>query len=374
MSAPRQEVLTMVRMSNISRSRHARAFTLVEILFSILILGVLMGLLFVAFRSTRKFATSVADRDAVATIKMGVSRFIDECGFAPPLIRDQAQNQPRTVFSDGSGLMRFSVYNFSMDETANADLVLLRPAALAQPSDVNPFLDRRFSERTLAVYIAGACDVPGKPGDADARAKELPIDGVMGPGFYKARPDGSFEVPADVRKGGAATTARGAGSKFDSLIDLSKKYLSLYSYARDPQHLSANDPVDGDNGADAGKLRWVEVRDSRKIPVRYYRWINGGQYSQGARTIYDVRTIDDLRLPPIVGRKGSNFPGTPQDRDTEQNPELRSATWAIVAAGPDGAFGDEPLPLLARRLGITITDERKTRIDAEKDNVVEVGK
>lgn len=374
MSAPRQEVLTMVRTSNISRSGSARAFTLVEILFSILILGILMGLLFVAFRSTRKFASSVADRDAVATIKMGVSRFVDECGFAPPLIRDQAQNQTRTVVSDGSGLMRFSVYNFSMDAAANADLTLLRPATLAQPSDINPFLDRRFSERTLAVYIAGACDVPGKPGDADPRAKELPIDGVSGPGFYKARIDGSFEVPADVRKGGAATTARGAGSKFESLIDLSKKYLTLYSYARDPLHVSANDPVDGDNGADAGKLRWVEVRDSRKVPVRFYRWINGGQYAQGAQTIYDVRTIDDLRLPPIVGRKGSSFPGTPQDRDTEKNPELRGATWAIVAAGPDGAFGDEPLPVLAKRLGVTITDERKVRIDAEKDNVVEVGK
>ncbi|MCX5690406.1 MAG: prepilin-type N-terminal cleavage/methylation domain-containing protein [Planctomycetota bacterium] len=364
----------MVRMSNISSSGRARAFTLVEVLFSILILGILMGLLFVAFRSTRRFASSVADRDAVATIKMGVSRFTDDCGFAPPLIRDQAQTQPRTVFSDGSGLMRFAVYNFSTDESANADLTLLRPTTLALPGDVNPFLDRRFSERTLAVYIAGSCDVPGKPGDADTRAKELPIDGVSGLGFYKARIDGSFEVPADVRKGGAATTARGAGSKFDSLIDLSKKYLTLYSYARDPSHLPANDPIDGDNGADAGKLRWVEVRDSRKVPVRYYRWVNGGQYSQGARTIYDVRTIDDLRVPPLVGRKGSTFPGTPVDRDIETNPELRSAVWAIVAAGPDGAFGDEPLALLAKRLGKTITDERKARIDAEKDNVVEVGK
>ena len=118
----------------------------------------------------------------------------------------------------------------------------------------------------------------------------------------------------------------------------------------------------------------MEVRDSRKVPVRFYRWINGGQYAQGAQTIYDVRTIDDLRLPPIVGRKGSSFPGTPQDRDTEKNPELRGATWAIVAAGPDGAVGDEPLPVLAKRLGVTITDERKVRIDAEKDNVVEVGK
>ena len=34
----------------------------------------------------------------------------------------------------------------------------------------------------------------------------------------------------------------------------------------------------------------------------------------------------------------------------------------------------KPLALLARRLGITVVDERKTRIDAEKDNVVEVGK
>jgi prepilin-type N-terminal cleavage/methylation domain-containing protein len=59
--------------------------------------------------------------------------------------------------------------------------------------------------------------------------------------------------------------------------------------------------------------------------------------------VYEVRTIDDLRVPPIVGRKGSSYPTTPLDRDIEKNPELREATWAIVSAGPARAFGDEPL-------------------------------
>jgi prepilin-type N-terminal cleavage/methylation domain-containing protein len=69
------------------RSTTQRGFTLIEVLFSVLILGVLIGLLFVAFRTTRRYAASVTDRQAVNAVKMGVSRFIEECGIAPPLVR-----------------------------------------------------------------------------------------------------------------------------------------------------------------------------------------------------------------------------------------------------------------------------------------------
>jgi len=335
----------------------ARGFTLVEILFSILILGVLMGLLFVAFRTSRRFASSVADRDAVNTIKMGVSRFIDDCGTIPPLVRDQRSTSPQTVVVDGAGIRRFSVYNFSLDEAANAaDLLILRPATLTGATANNPFADQRFSERTIPVYLAGASDIALAPGASDAQAKTVPIDGVRGPGFYKARNDGTFEIPADVRKGGAATTSRGGGSKFVSLIDSTKSYLQVYQDPSNPEI--------------------IELRDKKGTPVRFYRWVNGAAYPQGTRTVYEVRTLDDLRLPPLVGRKASSFPGTPPEKDIEKSPELRDAKWAIVAAGPDGAFGDEPLALLGQRLGITVnaSEERRVRIDAEKDNVVEVGK
>jgi hypothetical protein len=211
---------------------------------------------------------------------------------------------------------------------------------------------------------------------SDARAREVPIDGVRGPGFYKPRRDGTFEVPMDVKLGSAATTSRSGGAKFEPLIDVSKKSLTLYSVGRDSSQLPANDPNDGDSAADPTRDRFVEVRDARNVAIRYYRWVNGAEYTAGGRTTWEVRTIDDLRVPLLVGRKGTTFPGTPADRDIELSPALRDATWAIVAAGPDGAFGDENLNRLSARLGFVVTadNERKARLDAERDNVVEVGK
>jgi len=366
----------MVRTADISREAR-RGFTLVEILFSVLLLGILMGLLFVAFGSTRKYASAVAARDAVSVVKMGVSRFTDEFGFPPPMIKDWVQGQPKTVIVGPDGTVRFAVFNFAsggVNETSNAaDLLLLRASAATA---ANPFNDRRYSDRTLAVYLAGFCDVIAAPSASDARAREVPIDGVRGPGFYKPRRDGTFEVPMDVKLGSAATTSRSGGAKFEPLIDVSKKSLKLYSVGRDPSQLPANDPNDGDSAADPTRERFVEVRDARNVAIRYYRWVNGAEYTTGGRTTWEVRTIDDLRVPALVGRKGTAFPGTPADRDIELSPALREATWAIVAAGPDGAFGDENLNRLSARLGFLVTadNERKARLDAERDNVVEVGK
>jgi len=358
---------------NPDRSESRRGFTLVEILFSILILGLLMGLLYVTFRSTRNFARSTTNRQTATSIKMGVSRFIEVCGFPPPLIRDQAQTIPMTVEQNGTSGVRFAVYSFRNDDGADATtLAFLRPATLTDVTATNPFLDYRYSLRTLPVYIAGACDVPLAPAAPDAVAKTIPIDGVVGPGMYKAKPDGQFDVPGDVKQGNASSTKR-VSTKLDTLVDLSKKAVTVYAYGRDPSAVTT-DLRDGATSYDANSDRWVELRDAQGKPIRYYRWINGVAYTQGTRTVYEVRKIDDLRLPPLVGRKGTTIPQTPADRDTMQNPELRNASWAIVMAGPDGVFGDEPLAELVKLLGPSAeSDEVRVRIQAEKDNIVEVG-
>jgi hypothetical protein len=277
------------------------------------------------------------------------------------------------VEQDGSNGVKFAVYSFRSDDGADAvTLNFLRPATLTEVTANNPFVDYRYSLRTLPVYIAGACDVPLAPGATDAVAKTIPIDGVVGPGMYKAKADGQFDIPGDVKKGNASTTKR-VSTKLDSLVDLSKKAITVYMYGRDPSAVTTG-LRDGNSSFDANSDRWVELRDPQGKPIRYYRWINGVAYTQGTRTVYEVRKIDDLRLPPLVGRKGTAIVQTPADRDTMQNPELRNASWAIVMAGPDGVFGDEPLPELVKLLGPSAeSDELRARINAEKDNIVEVG-
>ncbi len=348
--------------SHATRQRTPRAgFTLIEVLFSVLILGVLIGLLFVAFRTTRRYASSVTDRAAVSAIKMGVSRFVEECGIVPPLVRDREnewQDPPEpngSVVNDDDPRAKFAVYDFRPtlppDNRPNPEMLLLRDITPPPAGDSNPFSDKRYSELSLPVYLAGACDVPLGLGPGT----DLPIDGVRGLGFYKAKSDGSFEVPATLLASGTPS-GRTGGTKIDSLLDASKSYLQVVADPANPEQ--------------------VQLLDSKRIPIRFYRWVNGGRYSQGGRDVYEVRTLDDLRLPRLVGRNGAVFPLTPVERDIERNPELRDAKWAIVAAGPDGAFGDEPLSLLGQRLSraVAAADERKVRIDAEKDNVVEVGR
>lgn len=363
-----------------------RAFTLVEVLFSILILGILISLLFVAFRSTRAFAVGVSQKDAIISLRMAVSKFQSDYNFLPPLVREQAinpANRRSIQIGDTAGTNRFAVYNFSTDILANAnDLNILRPAALTDATADNPFEDQRFSERTIPYYLAGVCEVPFSPGAADATVRSIPVDGVVGPGMFRPRPDGSFELPRELLRGTSAVSRRGAGDKVESLVDLNKRAFTVFNYKPDSpgQVLPTDAPGTGD---DPENDRFVELRDSKGIPVRYYRWLNGAQYVVGGQNVFEVRSLADYRIPPLVGRLGEPVPGnnnsfnsTPADRDITKNPALRTAKFAIVGAGPDGVFGDEPLPLLLSRLSLgalPAEGERVLRVRVELDNVIEVG-
>jgi len=354
-----------------------RGFTLVEVLFSVLIIGVLVGLLIVGFRSSRSFASSVGSRTAVANIKSAVAKFSAEFGFVPPLVCEralQAGTSPTlphpassSVMANGANRAKFAVYDFSRS-ASNPDRDVLMPAALTPATAANPFLDERFSERTIAYYLVGACNTQRDRGSVDLAAQKVPIDGVVGPGFYPPNPDGTFKVPADVAdpsRGGtvdASSRTRRAGAAFESFIDLSGKGVTM-AFAT---------PVaaEGQAAADPDGFRAVSLVDSKGVPIRYYRWLNP-----------DVMDgLEDFRLPPLVGRANSSA-GTypypiPPDRDIEKNAALRDATYAIVAAGPDGAFGDEPDALLLQRLNRTVPADQiqRLRFEAEKDNIVEVGK
>mgnify|MGYP000914002058 CR=1 FL=1 len=348
-------------------------FTLVEVLFSVLIIGVLMGLLIVGFRSARTFTQSVGDRTAVANIKAAVAKFNAEFGFPPPLVCDQAPQAVTTgpmphgarssIAPNGPDRSRFAVYNFSRD-ASNADLTVLRPATLTLPGAANPFEDDRYSERTIAYYLAGACDTERDR----ALSLDVPIDGVAGLGFYTPNIDGTFDVPADVsnpqRNTGDRITRRRKAA-FESFIDISGKAVSIAH--------STPSASEGQAAADPNNRRAVAVVDGKGVPIRYYRWLHAEP----------LDGIEDYRIPPLVGRAnigGNVYPGAiPADRDIAENPQLRDATYAIVAAGPNGAFGDEPIDELMRRMGRNVntasaSDVIKLRIDAEKDNIVEVGK
>ena len=64
---------------------------LVEILFSVGILFMLMGLLFVGFHHATNFTKRTANIQTVSSLKTGIALFQNEFGFLPPLVKDDIQ-------------------------------------------------------------------------------------------------------------------------------------------------------------------------------------------------------------------------------------------------------------------------------------------
>jgi type II secretory pathway pseudopilin PulG len=323
------------------RARHA-AFTIVEVLFSILIIGILLALLIGGVSLTTRVARSTADRQAVSTIRTAIAQFEKEAGFIPPLVRDLAQPPLRGWTEPGAtaGSRRVAVYALQVP----AQSQLLRASNPLPPTD-NPLFDNRFSESSLAFYLVGALEQPLQG------ANGIPIDGVPGPGFYKPRLDGTFEIPADVRNGAAAGSQR-IGTIIRPLVDVGRTSPKL-----------ATSSVDVDA---------VQLVDNNNVAFRYYRWLPGREQPAGSGN-FIVETLADLNIPVMVARDPAAYPQLVDrpERDITKNAQLRDATFAIVSAGANKVFGDEQFDVLQAALGSGT--ETELRREAESDNAVEVG-
>lgn len=320
-------------------------FTLLEVLFSILVIGILLGLLIVGLQAAGAFAKTSAERQTVAAIATGLNQFKERFGFAPPLVKDQAATP--MVVDDAANPRRIAVYI----PASPADMLVLRPAPVTpNPADPNPFLDRRYSEFSLSFYLCGA-------NESDiANGVDLPLDGVKGPGFFTPNRDGTFDVPRDLRAAAAGNTdSKRAGARHESLVNL-------------------NTGVALDSSGDA---RFPRLVDRSGVPIRYYVWVEGREEPANSGK-FVVERISDYNIPAMVGFTSTPDMRLPDERDPEKNLALRSARWAIVGAGANGVFGDEAIGVIAQKLGArdvptNPVDIRKLRAQAAFDNAVEVG-
>jgi hypothetical protein len=158
----------------------------------------------------------------------------------------------------------------------------------------------------------------------------------VGPRFKTPKSDGTFEK---------------AGKEFSAFYD--------------PRNARAIFETEPGNGK-------IQLRDSRDVSFRYYRWLTGNPTTSG-----QITNKGEYNVPEMVG-------------DPEADISLRDAKWAIVAAGANGLFGDEGLLFdtyglnhpqsldwdkMAEKLGINgSSDHKKIYEEAKKDNVVEVGR
>jgi type II secretory pathway pseudopilin PulG len=320
--------------------------TLFEIMFAVLIIFLVMGLLIGAIRMVTASAQDTAHRTAVLSLRQSISQFQTEFGFAPPLVRD-------VISSTGLGSVP-TVVNTGNPVEAEAGQWVVRIFSPARHGNFLRFwsptwpptqgdVDLRFSIYSLPFYLVGVLDEPR----TTAVATSAPIDGAPGPGFRKPRSDGQFES---------------AGRRYDPFFAVGSGSTSLYT-----------------TDVAAGR---IELRDRSGTAFRYYRWERATGALPSLPASPTPAQLDVYRAYFAVPR----MVGDPVDQES-----LRSATFAVVGAGPNGIFGDEallpnghPQRLLwtdiARRLNMTISgnnppDDEKLRIIAKamEDNIVEVG-
>ncbi len=338
-------------------------FTIIELLVSIAVIAILIGLLIVVGRIAIQQGRKSSALRTVQSIKQGVEQFRQDHGFLPPLIADESvPNAPvfrgYPTFSPPNGVVIpnrpvFATYRTSLTDIAGdpnkaRERDYLRGWTTGnQPVDADDYTapaDRRFSTFTLGVYLAGLGEVNYGAGNP-----RPVVDGVSGPGSLEPLDDGTWAVSSD-------TTRERTGKKFG---------------ARFQDGAGGFKIVDADLIAGRPSEGRVEIRDRNGVAIRYYRWLRGergltrenlklpnGQYDPGL-----------LNVPKIVG-------------DPTLNSELASADFAILAAGPDGYFGDMPIEgataqsreAMARGLGVSYTAADQLLRKAREDNVVEVGR
>lgn len=353
----RHSSIGQLRTGGPRRAAWRRGFTLIEMMMSILIIGILMALVIAGAVHVTRLAKDTMNQQAVRTISAAVTQFKTECGILPPLVKDKQPVNNMTVVIRGSGPNQkayVNVFNFG----DAADQLILRTKPTGRDA-TNPFgTDNRYSEQSLAIYLLGAMNAL----DID---NDLPLDGVIGTGLYKAQADGRFEVPDSViafaKNPTAGALNRGLGKVLGPYLEASTGKV-VYK-----------------NSADEHSVQLV---DAKNVPIRFYRWLQGVPDPANPGKLV-VRFTADMNIPPLVGIDSSagdylmmwKWYPVPPDRDISKNPALKSAAWAVVGAGRNGAFGDESAATLTLLLGRTVdaSNIQQARIEAASDNIVEVG-
>ncbi len=300
--------------------RHGNAgFTLVEVIFVILLIAILLSITLVGIQAASRSAQGASDGQSVRALKVAVDSFKQEFGFLPPLVK--GAQPPFTEDPYDPGTKRINVYNPS--DPTDRDFLRGRSGTTFSAEGVY-----RYSLQSLPYFLAGSLD-------ADA-------DGVAGPGFRAPRRDGTYST---------------SGQTYPSYIDVSKRTLQIWqSPETDRQFV-------------------YELRDRNGLPIRFYRWLREPTLTDG---------LGGLNIPKILGDSAAD--GSENASPADGDPGLRDAEYAIVAAGPNRAFGDiatgsgddegtESVDEVRKAIGASASKAEKAVVqEARKDNIVEAGK
>lgn len=319
------------------------AFTLMELMVTIAVILILIGLLTVGINGALRMVRRSGERQMATALKTAVEEFRNELGFVPPLVKDG-----RPLFdTDNVGPIepvpgkpdRFQVSIWGGDDDPDyEDFLTGRTSEGTWRDDA----DRRYSKFSLPYYLMGACDVDDGSGK--------PIDGERGGSFRKPRADGLFDHR---QRAIEALYSPREGS-------LVRNYADIAEFREHGLAPSGNDLEDAPEAKSA-------LVDRNGRAVRYYRWKNGAATTGLARGEY-------MNIPKVLQDPVTRGDANASAADDE--PELAGATYAIVMAGPDGLFGTEDIEDFVERYGDGVRDQDidAIRRKAWRDNIVEVGK
>lgn len=324
--------------------RRARAFTLMELLVAIVVIGVLIALLITGLNAAGKFARKAAAQQTISALQAATNQFKDQFRFLPPLVHDGADmgiadpvargafDDTGPVYQDRYGRSLVNVYK--LGEQAGRDFL---KGSTLPPNQ--PYQDARYSKFSLPFYLMGALDAS--------------VDGVDGLGMVTPAADGSW-----VGVGDAMSTAN---KRFDPLMEGGQRSARIqpnYVDAAEIAELNGSNPTDLTNRS--------ALVDASGRAYRYYRWLHEDTVQNTA----DLN-IPAILLDPITVKDAQ---GNPTIDVTDGNAELRSATWAIVGAGPNGLFGTEEIGYLRSKMSLPgRMSEVRVRQEAASDNLVGVG-
>ncbi len=299
-----------------------------ELLVTLLVISLLIGLLLVGFNHVQKTARQTASQQDVVAIRVAVEQFRSDFGFLPALVKDgnvarypgfPDSADPLVADQEEPGKFNPRVYNRAVP----ADMAYLRGNGIDSSSTAPASGDYRFSEYSLAYYLLGSLGAE--------------VDGVAGPGFGAPRADGSF-----IRRS-------------------SKRTQPLY------------DPGRGGNVvAEDLAVGRVSLVDRFGTPYRFYRWEQGRPSGSQMGQVVELR---DVNVPKILGAPENDAPN--DDEPARSNPEFRNAAYAIVSAGPNRVFGDIPTETgddIERALGRAFRTDLERERAGRDDNVAEVSK
>ncbi len=335
---------------SLMKSRTARttqgqrsAFTLIEVLVAIIVIGALVGLLIVGLTRAGRFARQKAAQQTLSSLKTATLQFKSEMGYLPPLVFDGSEmgGQAGDGASSNAGpvhvdsLSREIITVYQLGNT-NAR-AFLRGDFLGSGSP--DYDDPRYSKFSLPFYVVGALDAQ--------------VDGVDGPGMSKPLPDGAWA--------GVGDALGGSNKTYEPFMDTGTSASRIERQYTDPSEVAEH------SGSTPGDLNnRLALIDANGKAYRYYRWLP----NQNPTNTLELN-IPAVLLDPVLYRDAL---ADPTIDVTDGDVKLRSASFAIIGAGQNKVFGTEDIDELRSIMSMPGSiAEAVVRRAAAADNIVEVG-